>query len=307
MNTAIDPALAPTPSRVVDSMEAMSGGPHPGYRRSGARGVCLQGTFTPSGAAAAWTSAAHLQDTPVPVVARFSNSEGDPLAPDNIPVARGLAVRFRLPGGDTDLIGLSVPRFVAATPQEFVELTGVLRPDPLTGVPDMAAVGAWVGAHPHLAEPIGQQPPIPAGYDTAAYWAIHAFIWVDQEGRRQPVRYRWEPEAGRIDLTAEEAAARTAHYLTEALRERLEQGAVAFTLRVQLGEEGDPTHDPTVLWPEERKELSAGVLVLTAPADDPGGFDPTRLTAGVELSDDPVLAFRGRAYQESAHRRTENR
>jgi catalase len=121
------------------------------------------------------------------------------------------------------------------------------------------------------------------------------------------VRYRWEPEAGQIDLTAQEAAARPAHYLTAALHARLEQGAVAFTLRVQLGEEGDPTHDPTVVWPKERKELTAGRLVLTGPADDPGAFNPTRLTPGIEPSNDPVLAFRGPTYPESVRRRTRHR
>jgi catalase len=36
-------------------------------------------------------------------------------------------------------------------------------------------------------------------------------------------------------------------------------------------------------------------------------FDPTRLTGGIELSDDPVLAFRAHAYAESYRRRSENR
>ena len=50
-----------TAMRVIDSMERMHGGPYPGYRRSGARGVCFKGTFTPTGDAAALTTAAHLQ------------------------------------------------------------------------------------------------------------------------------------------------------------------------------------------------------------------------------------------------------
>ena len=34
------------------------------------------------------------------------------------------------------------------------------------------------------------------------------------------------------------------------------------------------------------------------------GFSPTRITAGIKLSDDPVLAFRDRAYHESRRRRS---
>ncbi|GII52737.1 catalase-related peroxidase [Planotetraspora thailandica] len=308
-----DTALPPTPVQVVDSMERMSGGTYPGYRRSGARGVCFKGTFTPTGDAMGLTTAAHLQRRPVPVTVRFSNSEGNPQARDGVPVARGMATRFALPdGGDTDLIALSVPVFVASTPEEFLTLTEALRPDAATGHPDPARVQAFVAAHPHLAEPITQQPPVPVSYGSAAYWAIHTFVWVDAAGNRQPVRYRWEPEAGRMDLTAEEAATRADHYLTAELHERLQDGPVAFTLQVQLGEEGDPTHDPTVAWPETRKEITAGRLELTAPVDDQErwaaqGFNPTWVTAGIELSDDPVLAFRAGAYPESLRRRGEHR
>ncbi|WP_019069682.1 catalase family peroxidase [Streptomyces hokutonensis] len=306
------PADLPTAQQVVDSMERMHG-LYPGHRRSGARGVCFKATFTPTGDAAGLTTAAHLQGSPTPVVVRFSNSEGNPRSRDTVPVARGMAVRFQLPdGGETDLVAMTVPLFVASTPGQFLELTEALRPDPATGAPDMSRVQAYVAAHPHLAGAVTQVPPIPVGYGTAAYWAIHAFVWTDAAGNRQPVRYRWEPEAGRAELTAEEVAGRPDQYLTEELHQRLGQGPVAFTLQVQLAEEDDPTHDPAVAWPEGRKEITAGRLEITAPVDDQDHwaaqrFDPTRVTAGTELSDDPVLAFRARAYAESYRRRSRNR
>ncbi|MGW3285296.1 catalase family peroxidase [Streptomyces sp. NPDC001002] len=298
--------------QVVDSMERMSGR-HPGYRRSSARGACFRATFIPSGAAAALTTAAHLQTRPVAATVRFSNSEGNPHTPDTAPVTRGMATRFHLhDGSDTDLVALTVPRFVASTPREFLELTEALRPDSETHQPDPARVHAFVGAHPHLAEAVAQQPPIPVSYACAAYWAIHAFIWVDAAGARQPVRYRWEPEAGRADLTPDEAATRTAHYLTDELHRRLVHGPVAFDLRVQLADPDDPTHDPSTVWPDGREEITAGRLEITAPADDQDpwdtqAFNPTRITPGIQLSDDPVLAFRTHAYAESHLRRSHNR
>lgn len=99
-----------------------------------------------------------------------------------------MATRFHLPDGtETDLLGITVPVFVASTPQEFLGLTEALRPDPATGHPDPAAVHAYVTAHPHLAAAITQQPPVPVSYGSAAFWAIHAFIWVDSTGERRPV------------------------------------------------------------------------------------------------------------------------
>ncbi|WP_406451632.1 hypothetical protein OH768_08475 [Streptomyces sp. NBC_01622] len=87
---------------------------------------------------------------------------------------------------------------------------------------------------------------------------------------------------------------------------------MAFTLQVQPAEEDDPTHDPAVAWPEQREGITAGRLELIAPVDDQDywaaqRFDPTRVTAGTELSDDPVLAFRAQAYAESYRRRRRNR
>ncbi|MER5942623.1 catalase family peroxidase [Streptomyces sp. NPDC001928] len=300
----------PDATKVVDSMEQMSAGPYEGQRRSSARGFCCTGTFTPTGDAAPLTTAAHLQHQPVPVTVRFSNSDGNPHVPDGAPVTRGMAVRFHLPdGAETDLLGITVPLFVASTPPEFLALTQALRPNPVTGHPDPAEVHAFVAEHPHLASAVAQQPPIPVSYGRAAYWAIHAFVWVDDAGRRQPVRYRWEPASGRASLSAQDAASRAPGYLTQEFQQRLQDGPVAFTLQVQLGEAGDPTHDPTVAWPDTRKELTVGHLELTAPVVDQSHwseqrFDPTRITSGIELSDDPVLAFRTHAYAESFHRRS---
>ncbi|WP_216901444.1 catalase family peroxidase [Nocardia alni] len=311
--TAHDTPVLSAATHLIDTMERMSGGPYPGCRRSGARGACFSGTFTPTGAASALTAAAHLHDRPVPVTVRFSNSEGNPHTPDTAAVTRGMATRFHLPdGSDTDLLAITVPRFVASTPQEFLGLTDALRPDPATGVADQARVREFIAAHPHLAEPIMQHPPIPVSYGTATYWAIHAFIWVTDGGGRRPVRFRWEPEARREELTDAEIATSTDDYMTTEFDDRLRRGAVEFTLRVQLGERDDPTHDPTVAWPDERREIVAGRLELTAPVDDQKywdtqAFNPTRITEGIELSDDPVLKFRAHAYAESLHRRRAGR
>jgi catalase len=45
--------------------------------------------------------------------------------------------------------------------------------------------------------------------------------------------------------------------------------------------------------PETERERDGDILV----------FDPTRVTAGIELSDDPILHFRPRAYSASVERR----
>jgi catalase len=83
---------------------------------------------------------------------------------------------------------------------------------------------------------------------------------------------------------------------------------VVFTLAFQFAEPGDSTADPTIAWPEQRTILPAGQIIVTSRSSNEDHwqqqvFDPTHVPAGVELSDDPILAFRAQAYAVSAHRR----
>ena len=63
------------------------------------------------------------------------------------------------------------------------------------------------------------------------------------------------------------------------------------------------------MWPAERRRISAGTLELTGLESDREKdgdvlvFDPTRVTDGIELSDDPVLHARRHAYSVSAYKR----
>jgi catalase len=59
--------------------------------------------------------------------------------------------------------------------------------------------------------------------------------------------------------------------------------------------------------------VTVGTLSITGPdterdrGEDVLVFDPSRVTDGIECSDDPVLAFRPQAYSESVRRRMEAR
>jgi catalase len=286
-------------------------GKFPGYRRAHARGVCFQGTFSPNGEAARLTTAAHLQTTPVPVTVRFSNSNGNPDVADGNRAGRGLAVRFHLPDGtDTDIISVNLPVFIASSPEHFLNVLGALEKDPVTGVPDPAKLRAYLGANLEAIPGFGEvgKMPIPVSYGTAKYWAIHAFNFVNA-AEHQAIRYRWEPDLGPRELSEEEAATKSAEYLTEELPRRLAKGPVGFTLRVQLAEPGDPTNDATKAWPAERTELTIGRLEIVEPVEDQEHwaaqvFDPARITPGIELGDDPIPAFRSLAYSVSLERRS---
>lgn len=299
-------------AEIVDAINDLAGR-HEGHRAIHAKGTLLAGTFTGTPAGAALTRAAHLQGQPMRVTARFSNGSGDPRRPDHGQDGRGLAVKVYLPDGSTtDMVALSLPVFFVRTTEDFLAFTRARVPDPETGQPDLTKVGAFLEAHPEALPAVEASlaPERPASYAQVRYNGIHAFRWSNARGDERWVRFSWEPESGESSISKEEARERGDDYLVEEVEVRAGDEGVAFRLVLQLGEDGDPTDDPTVAWPDERRRVVAGRMELTGPDTererdgDVLVFDPTRVTDGIECSDDPILHIRPHAYAESVLRRT---
>ncbi len=300
---------------IVDALNAVNGGAHPGYRAVHAKGTVCRGTFTPTPEASKLSRAAHLQGEPAEATIRFSNASGDPLTSDANPIAgRGMAVKFHLPGGEaTDIVSVPLVVFLARNPEDFLEMTRARRPDPETGQPDPEKLGAYLSAHPEFGVALQKGLPKLApttSFATSDYRALHAFALVDSEGEKHWGRYSWEPEDGTEYLTEEQREVVSPDYLQEEIRERLGSGIARFTLEFTLAGDGDPLEDPTVEWEGEREVVELGELEVIevvedaeSPAD-PLVFDPMRLTDGIEPSEDKILAARPKAYSVSIGRRT---
>jgi catalase len=289
-------------------------GRHPGNRAAHAKGTLCAATFTPSPDATGLSRAAHFEGPAVRAHVRFSNGSGNPTAPDFEPrEGRGMATKYYLPDGSTtDVIGITLPAFFVNTVDAFLEFVRARKPDPATGEPDPDAIGAFIGAHPEsltAAEAVITATP-PESYLRCAYNSLHAYRFVDAGGGSRFVRYRWEPDAGVANLEHDDATARGPDYLQEDLAERLGREPAGFTVLAQIAEDGDPVDDPTVVWPDDRRKVALGRLEITGLAhdreqgDDVLVFDPTRVTDGIECTDDPILRFRSDAYAESVLRRT---
>ena len=298
-----------TPEQAVDSINERFGR-HPGYRALHAKGTVCAGRFTATPGAAALTRAPHMRGDPVDATIRFSNASGDPESRDFDLDIRGMATKFHVPGGpEHDIVAQTSRRFPTRTPDGFVRL--VRANDP--GVSRLWRLPAFLATHrealPGLREATRSLRP-PTSYASCAYYAIHAFRWVDSDGRDRFVRYTWRPASEEARLSPREARTRGADYLQHDLAARLERAPIAFTLELQLAAEGDPVDDPVAVWPADRETVVAGTLEITALAPDRESagsvlvFDPVHVTDGIELSDDPILRFRPRAYSVSIERRT---
>ncbi|MEY2404091.1 MAG: catalase [Acidimicrobiaceae bacterium] len=298
--------------RLVDALNGAYG-VHAGHRAAHAKGVLCAATFRATPAAGAISRAAHFQGEPLRAHVRFSNGGGDPTVPDTTRDARGIAVKLYLDDGTTtDVIGITLPCFFVRTPEELIEFNVARRPDPETGAPDMAKVGAFLAEHPETVPAVTAAitMPMPASYAQLTYHAIHAFKFVATDGTVTPARYHFVPAAGDASISDEEAAARGEHYLRDELEERLAAGPAVFHFDLELAAEGDPIDDPTASWPDGRERVRIGALEITGLAFDREQdgdvlvFDPTRVTDGIELTDDKILLARSGAYRSSVTRRT---
>ena len=301
-----------TLEQIVETLRTLAGS-HPGYRPVHAKGVVCAGTFRATDDARRLSLAAHLQGGDVPATIRFSNGGGDPKVHDGAPNDRGMAVKFQLPDGKfTDIVANSVDGFPARTPDEFLQLLHALLPDPSTGQPVPQRVGEFLARHPATRAHLDRQAarPVPASYAQAGYHAVNAFRFVAADGSSRFGRYHWNPEAGEAWLSPEDALQRDPDFLREEFASRLSRGPVFFDLMLQLAAKDDPTDDATVLWPADRAVMQLGRLQVdaispTGEADEQRQvFDPARLTAGIELSADPILLARPEAYSISFERRS---
>lgn len=298
-------------AQLVEVIHADFQGFHPGYRGVHAQGRYYAAIFKATPEAKKLSRAVHLQGEPVPATVRHGHSaSGNPWGPAVTP---SMAVKFYLPDGTvTDLIGITIPLFFGRTPDEVLEGLKMLKPDPATGKPDEKKLMQYLSTRPWVANAFKIAKSIPASVSFAqtVFHAIHAFRFVNADDEAQYVRYHWEPEAGEAGQTFEELQKQPPSYLFEELEARLRKAPVIFNLVVQLAKDDDPTDDPTAPWPDDRPRVPIGRLELIRPTTveeigDPVMLhDPTRLTDGIEPSDDPILAVRRGVYEVSVAHRT---
>ena len=297
-------------------------------------GVGVEGYFEASDIAKNYCVAEHFQGQRVPVQVRFSNGSGSPRQHDGWSDVRGMATRFHLKEGCTDLIAMTLAEFFVRTVEEFFDFTRSARQQPMARVSwwqeliaklqlklpprnpypgerasGDAGVTDYANKHRFAQLSIVQAGTIgaPVSYARASYHAVHTFIITGPDGTRRPVRFSWKPVAG-VRTTQPEDPLRDV-YLKKELEDRLAEWPARFLLMMMIGEPGDALDDPTQPWPARRVRVVMGTLTLTDVAKDQEaasekiGFNPCRLVPGIEASDDPILQARRDAYQESQRRR----
>ena len=172
---------------------------------------------------------------------------------------------------------------------------------------------------------------LPASYARTMYHAVHAFEMRGRHDVVRMVRFFVEPAAGVRAAEPPEAsgsligaalrqpkinafgAQLPERYLRTELEGRLAHSPVSFNLRIQIADPWDDTSDPTKAWPPNRQRVLLGTITIDGIVADQLNdceqlsFNPGRLTDGLAISDDPILAARVGVYETSYAWRMEAR
>lgn len=298
-------AAPPTSPEDVLKIFETNFGVNPGQRRNHIKGICAVGEFVGHAEAGVWSTSKLFSGEKLSVVARFSLPGGNPKISDKSASSRGLALAFY--EGDQllqNMAMVNIPIFAAATPASFLAGLAAAGPDPETGKPNPEKIKAYREAHPDSAPLVAFMSTYkpPKSFAQAPYYSVNAFKLIGPEGRETFAKWQFTPSDGVHALTDAELAEASDDFLHDALRARIAEGPIEWRMELILADAKDPTDNPTLAWPEDRRKVSAGFLKITqvAPQTDVDCnshlYDPSVLADGMALSDDPILAFRPAIY-----------
>jgi catalase len=300
-----------TPAAMIDTFEHVNG-IHPGFRRNHAKGVCVTGYFESNGRGVALSKALVFQTGRIPVVGRFGFSGGLPYVTDDPHTVRSLALLFKLPNGEEWRTAMvNIPVFVVNSAQGFHDLLLASAPDPASGKPDPAKMGAFIGAHPEFAKAIQlvKSQTVSSGFADATYNALNTFRFINEQGADVPVRWGITPSQPFKPLADTKPPSGATNYMFDTLIADIHTHPLQWHLMITVGKPGDPTSDPSLPWPPDREQVDAGTVTIeqiesedTSPTRDIN-FDPLVLPNGITTSDDTILSARSAAYSQSFTRR----
>jgi len=296
-----------TPNKLVAAFTPPGATPPLGHRRNHAKGICFTGTFEANGAGTALSRAQVFARGQYPALGRFNLATTNPSAPDATVPIRGMGLRIATPDGhEWRTAMIDAPFFAVSTPQAFYELllaSGSKDPDAMmrfsAAHPEFARFGAWIKSAPWT-----------GSYAEERYNSLDSFVLTDSAGGKSVVRWSLVPTVQPVPVAQEELAKRGPNFLDAEITERVRGGPVRWSMVVTVAHPGDPTADPSKPWPEDRRVVVVGTLVVRRIEPERDGpcrdinFDPSVLPPGIRTSDDPFPAARSSAYAKSYDLRT---
>ena len=295
-----------TPKKIVNALAPPTGAAL-GHRRNHAKGICFTGVFEANGAGSVLSKAQVFTRGQYPALGRFNLATADPNAPDATVRVRGIGLRISTPDGQQWRSAMiDPPVFPVSTPRAFYELLLASKSK------NPNAMKTFAGAHPEIAAfgAWAKNAPWTGSYAEERFNSLDSFVFTEGSGAEHTVRWSLLPAVQPVAVSPADLAKRGPDFLEQEIAERVRGGPQRWTMVVTIANPGDPTADPSKAWPEGRRTVAVGTLVVQqveAERDGPCrdiNFDPTVLPSGMKTSDDPFPAARSAAYARSYDLRT---
>ncbi|NMO94503.1 catalase [Paenibacillus lemnae] len=290
-----------------------------------ARGAGAHGVFVTENSMRHFTSAAFLQEAgkETPVFVRFSTVIHGTGSPETARDPRGFAVKFYTEEGNYDLVGNHLPVFFIRDAIKFPDMVHSLKPSPAANVQEPGRYWDFMTLTPestHMMTWLFSDHGTPANYRQMDGFGVHAFKWVNNEGRVLYVKYKWESMQGVNTLSADEVREVQGgdfNHATRDLHDHIAKGHFPkwrLLVQMMLPEEVDGLAfdplDPTKTWPEDRFPFqTVGTLTLNRNPDnffaevEQSAFSPSALVPGIEPSEDKLLQGRLFSYPDTQRHR----
>ncbi|MRX71202.1 catalase [Bacillus lacus] len=290
-----------------------------------ARGFAAHGEFQVYESMKEYTKAKFLQDPAVktPVFVRFSTVVGSRGSAETVRDARGFATKFYTEEGNYDLVGNNIPVFFIQDAIKFPDLVHSIKPEPHNEMPQASAAHDtfwdFVANNQETAHMVMwamSDRAIPRSLRMMEGFGVHAFRFVNEEGKARFVKFTWKPLLGTHSLVWDEAqkiAGKDPDFHRRDLWEAIENGDYPeYELGVQIIEEEDEFNfdfdilDATKLWPEEEIPLKIiGKMTLNRNVGnvfaetEQVAFHPGHVVPGIDFSNDPLLQGRLFSYTDT--------
>ncbi|MCK7459417.1 catalase family peroxidase [Idiomarina aminovorans] len=273
---------------------------HPGFRRAHAKGICVTGEFRSNGKLVEYSEASLFETGAIPFTGRFSVAGNNPTAPDLKAPVRSFALSFATSSTEQWRIAMNTPPVMAVKdPHTFYQQIQAIQAG-------SEAIQAFFAEHPETSEFLNWKAQYqPSGsFAAEIYNSINAFYLVNSAGEKQAVRWAMQPS---VAVSADNLEGVDA--LHEEITHRVAKENVVFDWVFTLANDEDDENNPTQAWPDSRKQIIAGQVVITAVTPQLEGechginYDPLVLPTGIEATRDPILRARSAAYAESYRRR----
>ncbi|MCY8930319.1 catalase KatX [Bacillus subtilis] len=254
-----------------------------------------------------------------PAFVRFSTVNHGKHSPETLRDPRGFAVKLYTEDGNWDLVGNNLKIFFIRDPLKFPDLVHAFQPDPVTNIQDGERIFDFISQSPeatHMITFLFSPWGIPANYRQMQGSGVHAYKWVNEEGKAVLVKYHFEPKQGIRNLTqkeAEEIQGKNFNHATQDLYDAIENGDYPeWEVYAQIMSDDehpeldfDPL-DPTKLWyKDDFPWKPIGKLVLNKNPEnyhaevEQASFGTGVLVDGLDFSDDKLLQGRTFAYSDT--------